>query len=351
MNKPKKRWGKKINDKRDWEFYNEELIRRGTFYLDFDWVKNWNRELSVMNEKKVGRPYEFPESLIKLQALWLQFIDLRGVEGITRQVVEIGELPQYNDFSTVSRRVNAMSTKIVLPEEKEIFVSTDGSGMKMNMSGEYFEAKYGKGDKKFIKVIISANPFTKDLLKCEVSLEGEDLSEPQAAMTHMAELEAEGYKILKFWGDGAFDVHELFDFLDYYKIESAIKIRKNAVIDPGGSVRRNIEVRKYLQQGYKKWAKEKKYGRRWTGTEGIFSAVKTKFGERVRTKKEKNMINEVKRKFWAYELLRHSAKAEVLKQLCNKAIICFDLLIQFTAYLLENSQKNHSKSNFRSFNK
>jgi hypothetical protein len=306
----KKRWGTKKKYERNWEAYNEELIRRGTFYLDFAFVKNWKKELREMNEKKVGRPFEFPESLIQLQALWLQFVDLRGVEGITRKVVEIGKLPQYNDFSTVSRRVNAMSTKVALPKEKEIFVSTDGSGMKMNMSGEYFEAKYGKGDKKFIKVVISANPYTKDLLKCDVSLEGEEQSEPQVAMTHMAELEAEGYKIIKFWGDGSFDVHELFDFMDYYQIESAIKIRKNAVIDPKGSVKRNIEVSKYQQIGYKVWAKEREYGRRWTGTEGIFSAVKGKFGERVRTRKEEHMITEVKRKFWAYETLRHSAKAE-----------------------------------------
>jgi hypothetical protein len=312
MYKPKKRWGKKRVYARNWKDYTEELICRGTFYLDFKWVKNWDHELAEMNEKKVGRPYEFPESLIKLQALWLQFIDLRGVEGITRQVVEIGKLPQYNDFSTVSRRVNSMSTKIELPKEKEIFVSTDGSGMKMNMSGEYFEAKYGKGDKKFIKVVISANPYTKDLLKCDVSLEGEEQSEPQIAMTHMTELEAEGYKIIKFWGDGSFDVHELFDFMDHYHIKSAIKIRKNAVIDPKGSVRRNIEVSKYQQRGYKAWAEEREYGRRWTGTEGIFSAVKGKFGERVRTRKEENMINEVKRKFWAYEILRHSVIAEAL---------------------------------------
>jgi hypothetical protein len=312
MIKPKKRWGQQRKYSRDWETYTEELVRRGTFYLDFSWVKSWKRELREMNEKKVGRPYIFPESLIKLQALWLQFVDLRGVEGITRKIVEIGKIPEYNDFSTISRRVNAMSTKFNLPRNKEIFVATDGSGMKMNMSGEYFEAKYGRGDKKFIKVIISANPFTKDLLKCDVSLEGEEFSEPQVAMNHMAELEAEGYKILKFWGDGAFDVHELFDFMDFYRIESAIKIRKNAVIDPGGSVRRNIEVARYKSKGYKIWAQEKGYGFRWTGTEGIFSAVKGKFGERVRTKKEINMIKEVKRKFWAYETLRHSAKAEAL---------------------------------------
>ena len=91
-------------------------------------------------------------------------------------------------------------------------------------------------------------------------------------------------------------------------IESAVKIGKNAVIDPGGSVRRNIEVRKFQELGYESWAREKEYGKRWLGTEGVISAVKRCFGERVRSKKEKNMIKEAKRKFWAYEKIRVYAK-------------------------------------------
>ena len=148
MAKPKKRWGKKKKYKRVWKDYNEELVIRGTFYLDFEWVKNWDKELREMNKEKVGSPYIFPDSLIKLQAVWLQFTDLRGAEGITRKVVEVGKLPEYNDYSTISRRVNAMSTKIALPEGKDIHVSTDLTGMKMNMSGEYFQAKYGDGEKR-----------------------------------------------------------------------------------------------------------------------------------------------------------------------------------------------------------
>ena len=31
-----KRWGKKKKYPRDWKAYNEELVRRGTFYLDFE---------------------------------------------------------------------------------------------------------------------------------------------------------------------------------------------------------------------------------------------------------------------------------------------------------------------------
>jgi len=304
-----KRWGKKRKYKRNWKEYNEELVRRGTFYLDFAWVKSWKKELSEMNKNKIGAPYQFPESLIQLQAVWLQFTDLRGVEGITRRVVEIGKIPDYNDYSTINRRVNAMSTKIELPEGREVHMATDGTGIKMNMSGEYFQEKYGNGKKKFIKVTISADPFTKDLLAYDVSLEGEELSEPDVAQTHIAELSAQGLKILGFWGDGSYDTNDMFDTLDFYDIPSAVKIRKNAIIDPGGSVRRQIEVAKYQELGYEKWADERQYGQRWVGTEGIISAVKRKFGERIRSKLEVNMIKEAKRKFWAYERIRKYAMA------------------------------------------
>jgi hypothetical protein len=309
MKEPKKRWGKKRTYKRDWPSYNEELVRRGTFYLDFDWVKGWNKEIEEMNENKVGAPYQFPESLIQLQAVWHQLVVFRDIEGITRAVVEAGQLPEFNDFSTINRRVNKTNTTIKLPEKGDINVSTDGTGTKLNMSGEYYEAKYGDGKKKFIKVVISADPITKNLLKVDASLEGEELSEPHVAMNHMAELEAEGFHILKFWGDGSFDIHELFDFLDYYNIESAIKINKDAIIDPKGSVRRNIEVAKFKEHGYDAWADEVEYGIRWLGTEGIISAVKRKFGERVRAKKEENMIKEAKQKFWAYEKIKVYARA------------------------------------------
>ncbi|NAY82504.1 MAG: hypothetical protein GU362_06495 [Thaumarchaeota archaeon] len=40
--------------------------------LPIDMFENWYEELDKMNEGKKGRPYEFPESFIKIQALWHQ---------------------------------------------------------------------------------------------------------------------------------------------------------------------------------------------------------------------------------------------------------------------------------------
>jgi len=308
MNK-QKRWGNKVIYARDWRNLNESYVTKATFYLEFEWVKSWNSELKEMNLRKRGAQYKFPNSLIKLQAIWLNFFSYRGAEGITKKFVEFGLLPKFNDYSTIQRRVIELDLEFPKPKSKEMSVSTDGSGIKMNMSGEYFEQMYGKGDrKKFIKVVVSADPFEKDILKIEVSLEGEGLSEPDIAEKHMKELIKNGIDIGRFFGDGSFDKHNLFDFCDQHKINTSIKIRENADPEAEGSWRRSIEVKKYKKLGYKKWAKQNKYGRRWTGTEGIFSAVKKIYGERVRSHRIDNMCLEAKRKFWAYQLIKRYAE-------------------------------------------
>ena len=180
----------------------------------------------------------------------------------------------------------------------------------MTNRGDYKETKYGDGRKKFLKVTISADPHKKKLLDIDVSIDGEGDSEPEVAMSHLEELIAMGYNINEFFCDGSFDVHDLFDLLDQYAILSGVKIRKNASLDDDGvgSWRRRQEVLKYRKKGYKKWARDAKYGMRWPGTEGIFSAVKRMFGEGTRSKNVKNLLHEVKRKFWAYDRMCAYAK-------------------------------------------
>ena len=136
------RWGKKIVDTRDWKKYNEELVARGEFLLDFDWVKSWDKELKDMNNGKKGAPFEFPESLIKLQAVWNQWIGVRQVEGMTRDLVIVARLPEFNDYSTIHRRINKIETSFQLPKHGFVSVACDGTGMKMNQAGEYKYDKY-----------------------------------------------------------------------------------------------------------------------------------------------------------------------------------------------------------------
>ena len=179
--------------------------------------------------------------------------------------------------------------------------------MKFENAGEYRARMYGKKRKKYIKVTITADPINKKMLDCDVSVEGEGLSEPEVAEQHMNALLMQGITLKKFYGDGSFDTINLFNFLEDRKIESAIKIHKSSVVKDDGSMR-DKEVALYKKKGYRKWAKEKEYGLRWNGTEGIFSAVKRKFGEQTRSTKIENALSEVKRKFWAYDAMKEYAQ-------------------------------------------
>ena len=294
--------------KRDWRAYNEELVVRGEFYLDFGFVTNWNRELAEMNKNKKGGQYKFPESFIKWETVWKQWVDYRGLEGIARTLAKHGLIPEYNDYTTIWHRVHDMIPEIKLPTDKELEVATDGSGLKTNNAGEYRVFKYGeeeKTKKKHLVVVITADIKHKKLLKVEAHIEGEGESEPRIAEKHLKEIQEEGVDVKKFYGDGAFDANPLFDFLEKSKIESAIKIRKNASTDYcRGSKRRRKEIRVYRKLGYKQWREYKKYGMRWVATEGIFSAVKRKFGESMVSRSKIGLIAEAIQRFWSYDVLR-----------------------------------------------
>ena len=304
-----KRWGKKREDKRDWKRVNEELVVRGEFLLDCDWVQSWDKELEIMNKGKRGAPFEYPESLINQQAVWNQWVGVRGVEGITRKLVETAQLPEFNDYSTINRRVCKIEPCFELPKHGFCSVSTDGTGMKMHHAGEYRRVKYGGKKRRWVRVVITANPLTKDLLDLDVSIDGEGESEPEIAEQHMTNLRSFGIIIDKFWGDGSFDTIDLFNFLEENNIESAIPPRDNASEKANGSMRRAREVAEYQLQSWDDWARGKQYGKRWLGTEGIISAVKGVFGEYTRAKTPETACLEAGRKFWAYERMRKYAQS------------------------------------------
>jgi hypothetical protein len=67
------------------------------------------------------------------------------------------------------------------------------------------------------------------------------------------------------------------------------------------------------KEGYKKWAKRTGYGMRWPPTEGIFSAVKKIFGDRIRSKKVENMCIGAERRFWAYQVMKRYAEDKLAK--------------------------------------
>lgn len=298
-----KRWGKKFEDKRDHKAYQAELLRRYEIYLDLEWVASWDDELDEMNQGKRGKPFEYPNSMIGFQSLFVEKFSTRGAEAITRKLEEYKLIPKCNDHATIHRRVLKMNLKFHIPGGVEIHEGTDGSGFKTTNSGEYFQDKYGKTRRKYARVIITATK--DDILDVDVVLnEKGSLSESNAAKKHITSIIEKGGNVVKSYDDGAFDVKDLFNFLEQHNIESAIRIRANASTKARGSMRRKKEVLKFKELGYKEWAREKDYGMRWPMTEGHFSGIKRGYGDCASAKKIENIFIELKRKVWIYDKVR-----------------------------------------------
>jgi hypothetical protein len=237
-NNNNKRWGNKFIDKRNWKSYNEELVVRGEFLLPIDMFDNWYEELDKMNEDKKGRPYEFPESFIKIQAVWHQWVDYRGLEGIARSLEKLCLIPYHDDYTTIWHRVHGMRPEIKLPTY-EVEAGSDETGFKTGNAGEYRTYVYGNLRRKYVKVIITADIKSKKLIAVDAKI-GE-VSEPKVAAKHIKLLKENGIKLKKFYGDGAYDTNKIFNSIG--DAESAIKIRKNATTYRCKGRRRRQEVR------------------------------------------------------------------------------------------------------------
>jgi len=302
-----KRWGDTYFDRRNWKTYNEQLVKRGEFFLDLNFVENWQEELATMNYGKMGAPFQFPNSLIELQAVWhSKRIPCRMIEGITRQLAKMGKVLDYNDYTTANRRINKLACKLAVPISNNLTLFSDGTGLQVVESGEYLREKYGKKNRRWVQVVIFGDPDTKEPVSFEVNLIQK--SELDSAKRQLAELKSKKVHLDCFGGDGSYDEIALWNQLVYAGIEPIIKPDKNAIV-PSGSRERDKNVLERNDLGYDLWSREHGYGHRWPATEGIFSAVKRIFGEQIHARSERGIIQEAKLKFWAYQKMKRYGEA------------------------------------------
>ena len=294
----RKRWGKRFIDKRDWREVDKKYIARGEFLVNPRFLETWNKEIEQLNKRKVGEPYLYPDSMIEFAGYFhARGFNYRACEGILKSFSNNykHQFPVIS-FSQFYRRLNQRDFNFEVLEE-EMVCGVDGTGEKTSQGGEWRKEKHG-GIKDWIKVTILGN--TKGMI-VDIRIGNSKLDERSSSRGLVRQHHK---KIKKLQGDGAHENRDMFNLCEKHKIETAIKIRKNAQTKALGSPRRRKEVLEYKKKGYKKWAKDKEYGLRWVSTEGIFSAKKRIFGETVRAKKKRSAYKEVRRKYWFYNKLQ-----------------------------------------------
>jgi len=292
-------------DNRDWKKYNQELIMRGYFYFNPEFLSKWNDEIKQANAGKVGEPYLYPISMIKfLAVLHCKGFDYRALEGFMKSLSERYEIQfPVISYSQICRRVNALEIEFKILEEDMkdyLEVGIDGSGEKSTKRGGWMREAW-KIKKGWIKVVIMGTK-NKENKKYVIDIRaGNEKTDERKAARGMIRKNQEN--IGKLDADGLHDNRKMFNLCEKYRIATAIKIRKNASTKPKNSPRRKEEVIIYKSMPHEEWVREKGYGMRWPLTEGIFSGCKRIFGEYVSATKKRNMYHEVKMKFWAYNQL------------------------------------------------
>lgn len=286
--------------KRNWPIYNEQLVKRGEFYLNLDFLDKNQGELLKMNRNKRGRPYAYTDSFIMFTAfLKTAFgLEYRQTEGVLRALSKYVPGIRAADYTTLWVRFSKI--KFELPEaldDPQRVVAFDGTGVKASNRSEWYQIISGK-KRKWVKVMIAVDVRTGEIL---------DIVVAEGASRDNALFKEKGRKIKMkaFMGDGAFDDKEIFDYCDKNNIQPIIKVRKNASRKSRGSRLRRKSIRELEKIGEDKWSEKYGYGKRWL-VESCFSAVKRTYGDSVSAKRFDMAKKEAMLKFILYNAVKNS---------------------------------------------
>ena len=283
---------------RDWEGYNEALVKRGLILLDLDFVTNWSKELNAMNERKEGARYTYPESFIKLLAVVHAYIlPYRQLEGFMRGLSQHVDGLKAPDYTTIWWRVAKMKVDLAssVALDKDVTIAVDSSGIKVSNRGEWIHKKW-KVKRGFIKIHIAVDTKTKQILAIEVTKE--DVGDGRM-LKRLVDGSLSKAVLKGVVADGAYDSKSNFRMLAERGIDPLIRVRKNSSFKGGGCMPRKFAVVEQL--GNANWRRERGYGYRWM-VESAFSSIKRVFGEYICAVKWPNIVKELLLKASIYNL-------------------------------------------------
>ena len=288
------------DDKRDWHSYNEALVRRGELNLDSSVLEEWKRELKKANDGKVGEPYRYPESYIRL----LAFVRLlfhqpyRQTEGFVHFLSSFVEGLQVPDYSTIDRRTNRLQISLdesLIRSTSPVTIAVDSSGVKVHNAGDWIRHVW-KVKKGYLKIHFAVDIKTGQVVSMDVSSEKAGDGKRLKRLVKRAQ---ESVRVGRVLADGAYDSKANFNFLAQEGIKPVIRVRKGSVPRSRGSRARKMAVIEQQAFKPKSWSKIHRFGYRWR-VEGAFSCIKRVFGEYASATKFVNMAREMAMKASIY---------------------------------------------------
>lgn len=244
-------------------------------------LHSWlSQEWQPARTGKKGRPEIYPEKFIEFcsRLRFINHFSFRALQGFLEALKKYLNLPKIISYITLWRRIVAKAqVKRQFTSKKYKNLIVDSSGMsKVSRSG-YMQYKW-QTRREFTKIHFGINE-NHEVIFFDVTKEkgGGDAKIALENLEQLTELPE------RFYGDGAYDEKNLFDFFHKFGIKPVIPVRKNAIAKPLAHPLRAKEI-KSQKKDFELWKKENNYVDR-TSVERTFSAFKRRFGDACRSLK------------------------------------------------------------------
>lgn len=280
----------------NWKDYNTALKNRGsiTFWLSDDSLSAWyNEALSG----KLGRTDTYSDDSIACALKIRSFfhLPLRATQGFIDPIFALTKSGlKCADYSTLSRRCGDLQIQLNrLPSSSHLDVIIDGSGIKYYGAGEWHKSKFKNAPRRcWKKLYIAIDPVTHDTVSFTYTKQYSSEHEQLPKL-----LEQIPNSINSVIADGGFESYFCYKAIDDRGAKAIIPPRANAsLIYKGDGKKPPPQRQRYVQAitqiGRKQWTKDVGYHKR-SIVENQFFRIKKMFGERIRSKLDKNQVSEI----------------------------------------------------------
>jgi hypothetical protein len=291
---------------RNWNQYNDALVRRGslTLWVDQATLRAWRYQGPAQR----GAQFEYSnlaiECLLTLRAVY--HLTLRATEGFARALFEVMEVDlTVPDYTTLCRR--AATVRVTLPKKATgpLHLVLDSTGLKVYGEGEWKVRRHGYSKRRtWLKLHLAVDPKTHEIQAAMVTDAGVTDAETVPAL-----LEQVDNPIERAAADGAYDRQEVYDALEGRSARAVVPPRRDAKIKRHGNTAgprfaRDENLRRIRQIGRSAWKEESGYHERSLAETAMFR-MKTIFGDGVASRSPARQATEAGVRCRALNIMTH----------------------------------------------
>ena len=284
-----------------WKDYDTYSAQKIDISIHFHLLQSYDSELETMNTHKLGRKFNYPNVLFVLFALlkYIFHLSYRALPKLAKQFPKpyCRQVPHY---TTIHRRIQNLDLEHYLPRidftGKNVAIALDSTGLKLYAYGTWLQNKHGataKVRKPWIKLHLCVDTDTHTIFGIEIT--DEKIGDSKKAIELIKQACSKTGSVYALYGDGAYDLKDIFQFCSRKRVDPIIRVRKNASTRARGCVARANVVRDVQSLGEKQWKKKKRYGKRWA-VERVYSMFKHFFGEYVCSRNLEHICTEIRQK-------------------------------------------------------